>query len=51
MREETSDGDTGGGKDSDGEGDGVEASLCEDEELLEDERERLVPLLSSIMNK
>jgi hypothetical protein len=51
LWEETFDGDIGDSKDSDGEGDDVEASLCEDEEPLMDEHESLVPLLSSIMNK
>jgi hypothetical protein len=51
LSKETSSGDTSGGRDPDGEGDGVEASLNEDKEPLMDEHERLVPLLSSIVNK
>jgi hypothetical protein len=44
-------GDTGDGKDSDRDGDGVEALLDEDEEPLAKEREHLMPLFSSIVNK
>jgi hypothetical protein len=51
LREDTSSGDTVSGRDSDGDGNGVEAPLNEDEELLPEERERLMPLFSSIMNK
>jgi hypothetical protein len=51
LRKDTSGGDTSGGRDLDGDGGGVEASLDEDEESLTGERQRLVPLLSSIVNK
>jgi hypothetical protein len=51
MREDMSGGDTGGDSDSDGDDDEVEASLDKYEEPLTKEREHLVPLLSSIVNK
>jgi hypothetical protein len=51
RREETSDGDPGGGGEPDGIGDGVEALLDDEEPSLEGERGRLVPLLSSIVVK
>jgi hypothetical protein len=51
LREDTSNDDIGGGRDTDGDGGGVEAPLDEDEELLSKELERLVPLFSSIANK
>jgi hypothetical protein len=51
LCEDTSDGDTGDGRDSNGDGSGIEASLDEDKESLAEERECLVPLLSSIVNK
>jgi hypothetical protein len=44
-------GEPSGGRDPDGDGGGVEAWLREKEPLLEGERGRLVPLLSSIVNK
>jgi hypothetical protein len=48
RREEISDGDPGGGRDLDGAGRGVLASLGEGLSSAEGERECLVPLLSSI---
>jgi hypothetical protein len=51
LHEDTSDGDTSGGRDSDGDGGGVEAPLEEDEELPVEEHECLMPLFSSIVNK
>jgi hypothetical protein len=51
MREDMSGGDTSGDSDSDGDDDEVEASLNKYEEPLAKEHERLVPLLSSIVNK
>jgi hypothetical protein len=51
LCEDTSSGDTGGNRDSEGDGGGVEAPLEEDEEPLPKECERLVPLLFSIANK
>jgi hypothetical protein len=50
LRADTSGGDIGNDRDSDGDGGGIEESLDEDEEPLAEERERLVPLLSSIVN-
>jgi hypothetical protein len=43
--------DINGSRDPDREDDNVEVSLSEDEEPLVDEHERLLPLLSSIVNK
>jgi hypothetical protein len=51
LREDTSSRDTGGGRDSDEDGGDVEAPLDEDDEPLPEERERLMPLFSSIANK
>jgi hypothetical protein len=51
WREKTSDGDPGGGGDLDSANGGIELPLGEEEPSLEGERERLVPLLSSIMAK
>jgi hypothetical protein len=51
LREDTSDEDIGGIKDSDGDGGGVEAPLDEDEELHLEKRERLIYLFSSIAIK
>jgi hypothetical protein len=51
MCKDMSCGDTGGNIDLNGDGGGVEASLDEDEEPLVEKRERLEPLLSSIVNK
>jgi hypothetical protein len=51
LREDTSDGDTGGSKDSDRDGGGVEAPLDKDEELHLEKRERLMHLFSSIAIK
>jgi hypothetical protein len=53
LSEETSNGDTSGGKEPHGAGGGVEASPDEDEddEPLLDEYGHLVPLLSSIVSK
>jgi hypothetical protein len=48
RREEISDGDPGGGRDLDGAGGGVLASLGEGLSSAEGERECLVSLLSSI---
>jgi hypothetical protein len=42
---------TSGGRDSDGDDGGIEASLDEDEEPLMEEHEPLVPLFPSIVNK
>jgi hypothetical protein len=51
MQEETSDWEPGGGGDPDGVGSSVEALPDEEEDPPASERERLVPLLSSIVNK
>jgi hypothetical protein len=51
RHEEISDGDPGGGGHLDSVGGGVESPLGEEEPFLEGERERLVPLLYSIMAK
>jgi hypothetical protein len=51
LHEGTSGGDIGGNRDSNGDGGGVEAPLDEDEELLLEEHERLMPLVSSTVNK
>jgi hypothetical protein len=51
WREEISNGDPGGGEDPNGAGDGVEPQLGNEDPSLEGERERLVPLLCSIMAK
>jgi hypothetical protein len=51
MLDETSGREIGGGRDPDGDGGNVEALLGEDDEPLTDEHERLMPLLSSIVNK
>jgi hypothetical protein len=51
LQEETFGGDTDGDRDPDGESRGIDALLGEDEEPLVVEHERLVPLLSSIVNK
>jgi hypothetical protein len=51
QREETSGGNPSGGSDPDKDGGGVEALLREEESSFEGERERLVPLLSSIVVK
>jgi hypothetical protein len=48
--DETSSREPGGGGDLDGDGGGIEALLGE-EDSSEGEHERLVPLLSSIVNK
>jgi hypothetical protein len=48
RRNETTDGDPGGGGDSDGTGGGVSTSLVKGLPTAEGERSRLVPLLSSI---
>jgi hypothetical protein len=51
LCEDTSSEDTGGGRDSDGDGGGMGAPLDEDKEPLTEEHECLMPLFSSIMNK
>jgi hypothetical protein len=51
RHEETSDGDPGGGGDPDDTGGGVEPSLDDEKPSLEGQRERIVPLLSSIVAK
>jgi hypothetical protein len=51
LHEDTSGGDTGGGRELDGDDGGVETSLHDDEEPLSEEHERLMPLFSSIVNK
>jgi hypothetical protein len=51
QREGTSSGDPSGDGEPDGDDGGVEALLEEDEEPLAAERECLVPLFSSIVNK
>jgi hypothetical protein len=51
RREEISDGDPGGDGDPDSTGGGVKPPLDDEEPSLEGERERLVPLLSSIVAK
>jgi hypothetical protein len=51
LRDETSSGEPGGGRDPDDEGDGVEALPGEEQDPLMGEREHLEPLLSSIVNK
>jgi hypothetical protein len=48
--DETSGREPGGGGDPDGDGGGIEA-LPDEEDSSEGERERLMPLLSSIVNK
>jgi hypothetical protein len=51
LRDETSDGEACGDRVPVREGGNVEVSLIKDEYPLADECERLVPLLSSIVNK
>jgi hypothetical protein len=51
RREEISDGDPNGNEDPDGTDSGVEPPLGDEEPSLEGERERLVPILSSIVVK
>jgi hypothetical protein len=51
QHEETSDGDPSGGGDLDGTDGGVETLFGEEDPSLKLERERLVPLLSSIVAK
>jgi hypothetical protein len=51
LHGDASDGDIGGGTDSDGDDDGVEALLEEDEEPLAEERKHLMALFSSIVHK
>jgi hypothetical protein len=48
QRDETTDGDPGVGRDQDGSGGGVSASLGKGLPSAEGERSRLMPLLSSI---